>query len=146
MKNVVVNSAFDIILSRMFVNNILNKCILEFKKEFPRYNYTEQLKSAEIKVIFEAMFLTDIRNRVDVQLVIMSSLEKMKIQSTRDIQNMILYIETKYYEYLLSCHLRSIGIDLKLKDFIESIWDEISCVYVLAIIGKSIRIRHVRHG
>ncbi len=142
MKNVVVNSAFDIILSRMFVNNILNKCIMEFKKEFPRYDYTEQLKKAEIKVIFEAMFLSDIRNRVDVQLVIMSSLEKLKIQSSRDIRNMILYIETKYYEYLLSCHLRSSRIELGLEDFIVSIWDEIACVYVLAIIGKTIRIRH----
>ena len=126
----------------MFVNNILNKCIMEFKKEFPRYEYTEQLKNAEIKVIFEAMFLTDVRNRVDVQLVIMSSLENFKIQSSRDIQNMILYIETRYYEYLLSCHLRSSKIELGLKDFIASIWDEIACVYVLAIIGKSVRNRH----
>jgi hypothetical protein len=115
---------------------------MEFKKEFPRYDYTEQLKKAEIKVIFEAMFLSDIRNRVDVQLVIMSSLEKLKIQSSRDIRNMILYIETKYYEYLLSCHLRSSRIELGLEDFIVSIWDEIACVYVLAIIGKTIRIRH----
>ena len=142
MKNVIVNSAFDIIMSRMFVNNILNKCIMEFKKEFPRYEYTEQLKNAEIKVIFEAMFLTDVRNRVDVQLVIMSFLENFKIQSSRDIQNMILYIETRYYEYLLSCHLRSSKIELGLKDFIASIWDEIACVYVLAIIGKTVRIQH----